>query len=220
ELVTAFCAHVEQDLSLWQTFLLFLWTLSVLVRKFARETTGYFRSWFLESLGDRNHGEREEQGQERNPVLESATADVDVDESTSSVNGTLIQRLPDALVRDQLWLVLMRCPSVPLLQQLRLVSKSWNRFVLTTVEWNTWVFMRIDSPGYCRYLTSHGLEYQPFSLRYEIEVAAFRFLLMEDMSEIAQRVRYLNCRARGLPYCVSLSGCPPSVDTNPEYYDL
>lgn len=114
----------------------------------------------------------------------------------------------------------MGTPSIPLLHRLRCISRPWNQFVMTTVEWNAWVFLGLDSRGYCRYVTSSDLDYQTFSQRFEREVAAFRFLMAEDFDELAARVRFFSSSTGRLPHYISLTDCPPSVDICPEYYGL
>lgn len=133
---------------------------------------------------------------------------------------SLIPLLPDAVVRDRVLSTLMSSPSVPLLLQLRRISGPWNRFVTTTVEWNVWVFVRLDSQGYYQYVVARSLAYQPFSRRLDSEIAAYRFLVTKDMEEVTFRVRFSRFSTRRLPFYVFLVGCPPDVEISPEYYGL
>lgn len=194
----------------------------MLVQKFAREASQFLRCWFLESLGDDESegcGESVFGGDSPRRLAEG--------DPVSSVSGglpvagdSLIPLLPDVVVRDGVWSALMVSPSVLLLYRLRCVSSPWKRFLITTVEWNVWVFMKLDSQDYCMYVVVRGLGYQPFSPRFEREVAAYKFLMAEDMEEIAFRVRFFRYSTWRLPYYVSLVECPPDVEISLEYYGL
>lgn len=51
EPVQAFCAFEVENLTLWQTFLFFLWNFNVLASKFAYFFAEVFEQWFLASVG-------------------------------------------------------------------------------------------------------------------------------------------------------------------------
>lgn len=72
--------------------------------------------------------------------------------------------------------------------------------------------MRLNTQGYCRYMAAGDLDYQPFSQRFEHEVAAFRSQMAVDLDELAYRVRFFSCSFGKLPDYMSLADCPPDVD--------
>lgn len=101
----------------------------------------------------------------------------------------LLPKLPDDIVQEHIWRMLMSPPSRELLRDLRLVNGSWYRFVGTTIENNAWMFTVRDASGWYRYEALHRLGYVSFMTRFENAVAAYRFLVAEDMEEVAVRVR-------------------------------
>lgn len=147
ESVERFCEYYSDELSLWQTFLFCLWAVSILFRKVCDASSSFLERWFFESLGgDGSSPGRTARSEEDFPedsvgnVAPSASAG-----GESSAGGTLILLLPDIVTRERIWPVLMSPLSVPLLLQLRCVSVPWSRFVTTTLEWNVWLFVRLDS---------------------------------------------------------------------------
>lgn len=179
--------------------------------------------WFLDSLGceeDRESGEASSGDDSTGDSTDEAGDDaLPLSELVDPI-GCLIPLLPDVVVREQIWSALMSPPSVPLLLRLRHVSKSWDSFVVTTVEWNVWTLVRLDSPGYLRYYAADRVSYRPFSQRFNFEIANFRFLVTEDMEEIAYRLRYLRLNRGVVPFYVSTEGCLPSFELCPKYYGL
>lgn len=133
---------------------------------------------------------------------------------------SLIPPLPDVIIKQIIWPMLMSQPSVQLLLLLRRVSRPWNQFVLTTLEWNSWTFIRLDALGYSRYAVVNRLIYCPFSQRFGFELAHYRSLVSENMEELASRLRYANFGRGTIPFYVSLEGCPPDLDLCREYYCL
>lgn len=143
-----FCECVARDLSLCQTFLLLLWLLALLLQKFAGAALGLLEGWFFDSLA--NDGT----GSSTNPSSDDdrfgATVDDDqagapLIESSDFTNhsGSLIPSLPDVIVQKYVWPRLVDPPLLPLLCQLRNVNLSWRRFLSTTVEWSTLMFLHL-----------------------------------------------------------------------------
>lgn len=212
-----FCDLYADELTFSQALLFGLWTLCILVRRFADTAASVLKRRLLASLETDKFGGRDD------PVpgdAPSGFAESPLSVAAISSDGSLMPPLPDGIVRDRIWVALMSPPSVLLLLRLRHVSTSWSRFVATTIEWNAWVFVRLDSLGYCRYTVTGGLPCRPFSLRFCNEVENYRLLIFESMEEMASRVRFFRLRNGSFPSYVFPDGCPPDVDLCPEYYDL
>lgn len=80
--------------------------------------------------------------------------------------------------------------------------------------------MRLESPSYLRYCSTHGLSYTSFNQRLSNAVADFRFLVTEDMEEVSYKLRCKRAGKSGIPFYVSIEGCPPSFELCPEYYEI
>ena len=111
------------DVSLWQTFLFSLWVFNVLVQKFAEAVYLPLWLWFLDSLtcvevgtgGDTSNND---------DGLHSPIEEVDDEHFSDELNSSsLIPALPDQIVRERVWPLLMRSPSASQLFRLRCISK-------------------------------------------------------------------------------------------------
>lgn len=220
--VKVFCSAFDEEFTLLQIFLFALWTLCILVKKCADVAAASLRRSFLTSLGA--DGLDDQAGEAPDGAASGPSAG---QESPSSVlitdlpsRGCLIPALPDNIVRGRVWEALMKQPSIPLLLQLRRVSTAWNDFVISTVEWNAWTFVRLDSLGYCRHIAARQLLYRPVSLRFGSELDNYRFLVSESMEEMACRVRFFRLRNESFPSYIFPEGCPPDVNSCPDYYGL
>lgn len=148
-----FCKSVINDLSLWESFLFCLWTCSKFACKIASFTTGVLQGWTFDflNLGEKQESEVALLGDDSTHHLADVALD---DTSTSSrlVNQLdsvkcLIPLLPDDIFREQVWPALMSPMSLPLLLRLRLVSRSWDNFIVTTAEWSDWTSVRPWCPS-------------------------------------------------------------------------
>ena len=70
--------------------------------------------------------------------------------------GTLLPPLDDELVVREIWPLLHKRVNVSLLWRMRRVNRAWRDRVGTTVEWTALEVVRVDAPGYLRYLAEHG----------------------------------------------------------------
>lgn len=134
--------------------------------------------------------------------------------------GSLIPSLPDAVVEERVWPVLVRNPSVTQLFQLRQINSAWNRLVGTSLEWRALVFVLLDSPGYQQYVYRNRFRFLSVSQRLGLEIAHFRQVVEENMEEVENRIWFDGFKLDRLPSYVSLEGCPPCVEEDPGYYDL
>lgn len=194
------------------------------VGKLAHLAARILERWFLDSLG----GE-EEQGSGASfddiPAGDSAgeahdeSSSVTLDEAVGAV-GHLIPSLPNSVVRGEVRSSLMTPPLVQLLLLLRRVSKAWDSFVRTTIEWNVWTLVRLDTPDYLRYSPRDCMIYCSFHQRFSHELANYRLLVTEDMDEVACRLSYLRSGRGNLPFYISTDGCPPDFEICLEYYEI
>jgi hypothetical protein len=66
--------------------------------------------------------------------------------------ATLLPLLSDKFVLTRIWPLLHRKVDVSLLWRLRRVSRAWKKSVAITLEWAVLEVVRVDAPGYLRYL--------------------------------------------------------------------
>lgn len=172
------------DMSIWQTFLFSLWVLNVLVQKFAAAVYLPLWLWFLDSL---TCAEVETGGESSvdNDSLHSSIEEVEEEHAGDDLDSSnLIPALPDQVVRERVWPVLMRSPSATQLFRLRCVSRHWSRFVDTTLEWNALGFIMLDMTISGKIVTRSDLGRLAASQLSRLEATSCPFLLSEDMSKI------------------------------------
>lgn len=131
EELQTFVRSVIEDFTLWESVWFCLWTCSLFACKLARYAAGVLERWFLDSFFEEDQQSVEVLAD--GPVGDS-TGDVSISSELESPIKPLIPLLPDEIVREQVWPILMNQLSVPLLLLLRHVSKSWNSFIVTTPE--------------------------------------------------------------------------------------
>jgi hypothetical protein len=237
EMIGALNEYVVDRLTLWETVLVSIWAVCLLVRKLSAGLAIWAGQSFFRALGERHGGESEspeqsdlsetdssgntefgrrvsddEQLAESESLRRSSFSD---DSGGDTSCGCMVPGLPDEFIRRVLWPNFL---TVPLrtedLVRFRVVSKSWHRFVCSTLEWQALEFVRIDTPGYLR-ATHLGLQPRAtINSRLGFEFKCFLFLLSEPMDrfEVAGEIR--------VPSYVSLPGIPPSVDEAPSYYNV
>lgn len=116
----------------------------------------------------------------------SQTLNSGVDEE--KIQGArLLPPLSDEIVLNQIWPCLQREVNTSLLWRLRRVSKAWKESVGATLEWTALEVVRIDSPGYVRFLRDRGERRPSLRERLEDELKAIRELLSEDLEDYVHR---------------------------------
>jgi hypothetical protein len=100
---------------------------------------------------------------------------------------TLLPPLDDELVLRQIWPLLHKRVNVSLLWRMRRVSRAWRERVGTTVEWAALEVVRVDAPGYLRYLAEHGERRPSLQERVETELEALTRLLSEHLWDFTNR---------------------------------
>lgn len=100
---------------------------------------------------------------------------------------TLLPPLDDELVLKRIWPLLHRRVNVSLLWRLRRVSRSWKEKVGTSMEWAALEVVRLDSPGYLRYLAERRERRPSMQERVETEMSALRVLLSERLDSFGNR---------------------------------
>ena len=108
-----------------------------------------------------------------------------------SGEATLLPPLSDELVFLHIWPLLHQRVNVSLLWRLRRVNRAWKKKVGTTLEWAALEFVRIDSPGYLRFLRNRGERRPPLRERVERELQSLIVLLAEDLWDFSSPVRML-----------------------------
>lgn len=108
---------------------------------------------------------------------------------------TLLPPLDDELVLNRIWPLLHKRVNVSLLWRLRRVNRSWRERVSTTVEWAALEMVRVDTPGFLRYLADRGERRPSLQERVESEVWAFKLLLSEHLWSVSGRPEMVQSRA-------------------------
>ncbi|KAG0572494.1 hypothetical protein KC19_VG100000 [Ceratodon purpureus] len=202
-LISGLQSVMSEDLSVWQTFLLVLWLICVCVNKVTGYAAALLERWLCESLNVEGDPSQRRPAEQASQVEFLPSGSSDVPEETREVAGSLIPSLPDAVIEERVWPVLMRDPSVTQLLLVRSVSKAWRQLVEASLEWKVLSFVRLDSPRYRCYILQHRLRFLSVNQRLGFELGHFRVLVGESMQEIETRVRVPNFRARGFPSYVS-----------------
>lgn len=97
--------------------------------------------------------------------------------------STLLQPLSDEIVLDQIWPLLHQRVNVSLLWRLRRVSRAWKESVARSLEWSALEIVRIDTPGFVRYLEQHCERRPSLRERVEDELKSISELLKEHLSD-------------------------------------
>lgn len=100
---------------------------------------------------------------------------------------TLLPPLDDELVLKQIWPLLHKRINVSLLWRLRRVNRVWKERIETTIEWATLEMVRVDAPGYLRYLSENRERRPSLHECAESELKAFTLLLAEDIKSLTRR---------------------------------
>ena len=101
------------------------------------------------------------------------------------VGVTLLPPLTDELVLAKIWPLLHKKVNVTLMWRLRRVSRDWKRSVAQTLEWAALEVVRVDSPGYLRFLRERGERRPSLQERVEDELRSVTVLLSECLVEYA-----------------------------------
>lgn len=96
---------------------------------------------------------------------------------------TLLPPLSDQLVLSKVWSLLHKQVNVSLLWRLRRVNKAWKRSVSNSLEWAALEMVRVDSPGYLRYLRERRERRPSLLERVESEKRLIAVLLAENVVE-------------------------------------
>lgn len=90
--------------------------------------------------------------------------------------ATLLPSLSDELVFSQIWPRFHQIVNISLLWRLRQVSRAWREGVGTTLEWVALDMVRVDTPGYVRYLVEHHEHLPPLRDRVKSELESIKLL--------------------------------------------
>ena len=110
------------------------------------------------------------------------TPSEEVRESTRK-ESTLIPQLSDEVVISQIWPLLHRKVNISLLWRLRRVNRAWKETVARSLEWTALEIVRIDTPGYVRYLELRGERRPSLRERVEDELSSISRLLSERLAD-------------------------------------
>ncbi|KAG0585598.1 hypothetical protein KC19_2G024100 [Ceratodon purpureus] len=176
---------MSNDLSIWQA-LLVVWLISVSIHKFSGAAVEILEQWFLNSFEEESSSQGEPAGLVAQTEAPSPLSDEVGEDSPGAADkplGSLIPSLPDAVVREQVWPVLVSNPSVTQLLHFWHINSSWSRFVGSTLEWKTLIFVMLDFPEYLQHVRQQGLIFLSATLRLGLEIAHYRLLVRESMEE-------------------------------------
>lgn len=184
--VQSWVSETADRSSLWESFLHFLLSLVVLVKKVKEflsselpeeDLDDFYDSFATLSLGDPADGREatpQTAGSRRTP-------------SYSPTLHILTPMLPDEVIHDHLWHALNCPPSISLLRRLRGLNRAWRDYLGTTLEWTALEFTRMDTPGYARFIARHQqttgqqLRYSTQGERFKMEIGHFRAVLEEPL---------------------------------------
>lgn len=175
--------------SLWEAFINFLLALFVLVRKVREFLSTELPEEELDDFYDSFAS------------LTLSDSDDDLSDSVqhppaarplpfSSSQYTLTSVLPDTVIKGPVWAALNSPPSISLLRRLNRVNNAWRSFTSGTVEWAALEFVRLDTPGYARFVErerlihGHNLRYKTRGDRFGLELNHFRTILDEPQVPI------------------------------------
>lgn len=175
-------------------------------------------------------------------VIEGRIFDRGSQSSSEEVRGEtiggarLLPPLSDEFVLTRIWPLLHREVNVSLLWRLRRVSRAWKESVATTLEWAALEVVRVDSPGYIRYLRGRGERRSSLQERVKDELRAISVLLSERLEDFTPQSEKAGlkksscecdnrdwnstndavdlvgaCRLEGYPYCGNACSCDGSV---------
>lgn len=124
---------------------------------------------------------------EKRVFVSSEQTSMGKEQDVEAEERTLMPPLNDELVLHRIWPLLHRRVSVSLLWRLRRVNRAWKRKIGTTVEWSALEMVRIDSPGFLRFLAANRVPRPSLSERVENERAAISILLAEHLVDFTER---------------------------------
>lgn len=204
---------VADDLSLWQVILLVLWLVSELIHKCSGVAAELFVRWLHSSVEE----EFSLQGELADVVAQPETPFSEDEgrvspEGASKTAGSLIPLLPDEIVSEHVWPMLVRNPTVTQLLHLWHVNSSWSRFVGASLEWRALVSIVLLNTGYRPYVLRQRLRSLSTTQRLGLEIDLFKLLVKESEEEVGSRIKFASVDVSCVP---SLGGCPPCVDEDP-----
>jgi uncharacterized protein YlaN (UPF0358 family) len=233
--------HLSERLSVWGSFLLVLWSFCILCGNVAKRVSVWAGLQFLQAvkqtraseceseqrsptqgeceLGCTGESEQTECGSTTTytdePVVYFLSVDSEAGESLTQEKpeGLLMPGLPNDVVATHIWSKLFVNPNPSLLFRLRRVSRHWYDFVGGTLEWSALCFVRVDTPGYRAQLQRTQQQRLPLSERLRQEIAAFRFLMSENLVRF-ERKHY------AIPTYISMAECPPDFNVHPYFYEI
>ena len=101
--------------------------------------------------------------------------------------ATLLPPLNDDLVITRIWPLLHRRVNVSLIWRLRRVSRAWKRSISNTLEWSALEMVRIESPGYLRFLEDRRERRPSLQERVEDELKSIAVLLSKQLADYTLR---------------------------------
>ena len=142
---------VLDNVSLWDSFLMLLWSLSVFLRK----VSDWLSYWvdatiMLPTETNESFGPTVENKHEQDQVQEVSEGVIVRAESV--VDEQLFPRLLDTVSSARIWLRMVHPPNPADLFQFKRINMRWHRFVTALLEWSPLMFVRMDTLGYLRIL--------------------------------------------------------------------
>lgn len=197
--VATWARDTSEQLSLWQTIVLFLLSACVLFvkmkdfvvaiwSKLAEEFENFFHAFasLQEVEEDPTLGFSAELSPRAPPAHGTASSSYVVT-PPASPTGELLPMLLDSITRGVLWDKLCLPRSISLLYRLRRVNRAWRDFVGTTIEWTALEVTRLDNPGYERFARKWRGSHKRRTRfeRYNIEIGNLNVLLSETQRSIS-----------------------------------
>lgn len=122
------------------------------------------------------------------------------DRAETEGQATLLPPLSDELVLERIWPLLHKSVNVSLMWRLRRVSRAWKKNVAVTLEWAALEVVRIDSPGYLRFLRDRRERRPSLQERVEDEVRSITVLLSESLVEYSPKSETIRSTTTGHEY--------------------
>lgn len=109
--------------------------------------------------------------------------------------STLLPPLSDEIVLARIWPLLHKRVNISLLWRLRRVNRAWRDGVATSLEWAALEVVRVDNPGFIRYLEKRHEQRPSLRERVEDELQSVSELLSENLLEFVVQSERLQSMA-------------------------
>ena len=204
-----------EQLLVWESFLMFLWSFCILARKPLDIILAWITKFVQQTVTDKRTTKSESRDL---PGVVTTVSSESVDETSPSSIGLndlefLLPPLPNDVMSRDVWHQLMVTTNPTLVFRFGWINHRWRDFVRSTFEWQVLQFMQLDKIGFRASIHALGLRQRPLSDWFRATMANLCVLLTENLTSFRPG-------RRSIPSYVSLTDCPSNLEVYLEYYDL